>query len=126
MEACIRHEKTCDELVKHTFPGGKYDKSKSIFDKIEDIYNDLLKKEKTYIMFHNFDPIISNSDDKYYPYECAFDFEAMLKQIKTNDESEKLQITSEDVPVSVSIYSNVPDYDDKPLMYYSHIITFFH
>ena len=27
MEACNRHEKTCDELVKHTFPGGKYDKS---------------------------------------------------------------------------------------------------
>ena len=25
MEACNRHEKTCDELVKHTFPGGKYD-----------------------------------------------------------------------------------------------------
>jgi hypothetical protein len=34
MEACNRHEKKCDELVKHTFPGGKYDKSKSIFDKI--------------------------------------------------------------------------------------------
>jgi hypothetical protein len=115
MEACNRHEKTCDELVKHTFPGGKYDKSKSIFDKIEDIYNDLLKKEKTYIMYHNFNPIISNNDDKYYPYECAFDFEAMLKQIKTDDETKKLQITSEHVPVSVSIFSNVPDYDDKPI-----------
>ena len=34
MEACNRHEKTCDELVKHKFPGGKYDKSKSIFDKL--------------------------------------------------------------------------------------------
>ncbi len=30
MEACNRHEKTCGELVKHTFPGGKYNKSKSI------------------------------------------------------------------------------------------------
>ena len=29
MEAGNRHEKTFDELVKHTFPGGKYDKSKS-------------------------------------------------------------------------------------------------
>ncbi len=26
MEACNHHEKTCDELVKHIFPGGKYDK----------------------------------------------------------------------------------------------------
>jgi hypothetical protein len=46
-------------------------------------------------------PIKSNNDDKYYPYEFAFDFEAMLRQIKTNDESKKLQITSEHVPVSV-------------------------
>jgi hypothetical protein len=45
MKACNRHEQNCDELVKHTFPGGNYDKSKSIFDKIEDIYNELLKKE---------------------------------------------------------------------------------
>ena len=22
MEACNRHEKTCDNLIKHTFPGG--------------------------------------------------------------------------------------------------------
>ena len=45
MEACNRHEKTCDELVKHTFPGGKYDKCKSIFDKIEALCNDLFKKK---------------------------------------------------------------------------------
>ena len=49
MEACNRHEKTCSELVKHTFPGGKYNKSQSIFDRIENLYNDLIKKEKTYI-----------------------------------------------------------------------------
>ncbi len=39
MEACNRHEKTCDELVKNTFPGGKYSKSKSTFDRIEELYN---------------------------------------------------------------------------------------
>ena len=61
MEACNRHEKTCDELVKHTFPGGKYNKSKSIFDRIEDVYNDLLNKEKTYILYKKFKPIV---DDK--------------------------------------------------------------
>ncbi len=30
MEACNRHEKTCDELVKHTFPGGKNIKEEQI------------------------------------------------------------------------------------------------
>ena len=115
MEACNRHEKNCDELVKHTFPGGKYDKSKSIFDKIEDVYDDLLKKEKTYRIYNNFNPVVDNDDDKYYHYECAFDFEAMLKKIDTIDDSKQLQITSEHVPVSVSIFSNVPEYDVKPI-----------
>ena len=114
MEACNRHEKTCDELVKHTFPGGKYSKSKSIFDRIEELYNDLIKKEKTYILYHNFNPIVAN-EEKYYPYECAFDFEAMLKKIEITDNEKKLQITSEHVPVSVSIFSNVPEYDNKPI-----------
>ncbi len=42
-------KKTCDELVIHSFPGGKYDKSKSIFDKVEQLYYDIITKEKTYI-----------------------------------------------------------------------------
>ena len=41
MEACNRHEKTCDELVKHIFPGGKYNKSLCIFDRIENLYTQL-------------------------------------------------------------------------------------
>ncbi len=45
MEAYNRHKKTCDVLVKHSFPGERYDKSKSMFDKIEDTYNDTLKKD---------------------------------------------------------------------------------
>ncbi len=110
MEACNRHEKTCDELVKHTFPGGKYNKSQSIFDRIEDLYDNLIKKQKTYDLYNKFNPVVSNEDDKYYPYECAFDFEAMLKKIEITDNEKKLQITSEHVPVSVSIFSNVPEY----------------
>ncbi len=91
MEACNRHEKTCDELVKHTFPGGKYNKSQSIFDRIEDLYDNLIKKQKTYDLYNKFNPVVSNEDDKYYPYECAFDFEAMLKQIEITDNEKKLQ-----------------------------------
>ena len=115
MEACNRHEKTCSELIKYTFPGGKYSKSQSIFDRIEDLNNDLIKKEKTYILEHKFKPVVSNEDDKYYPYECAFHFEAILKKIEVKDNEKKLQITSEHVPVSVFIFSNVPEYDIKPL-----------
>jgi hypothetical protein len=46
MEACNRHEKTCSELIKHNFPGGKYNKSQSIFDRTEDLYNDFDKERK--------------------------------------------------------------------------------
>ena len=46
MEACNRHEKRCDELIRHTFIGGKYEASKSIFEKIKDKVkkNKLIKK----------------------------------------------------------------------------------
>ncbi len=59
----IAMKKTCDELVKNTFPAGRYDKSKSIFDRIEDTYNDLLKKEKTYILYRNFTLVVSTGVD---------------------------------------------------------------
>ena len=113
MKACDRHEKTCDELVKHTFPGGKYNKSLTIFKRIFEKYRNLCKNNYAY---KRFNPVVEKEDDKYYPYECAFDFEAMLKAIINNDtETKKLNLTTEHVPVSVSIFSNVPDYDDKPI-----------
>ena len=39
----------------------------------------------------------------------------MLKKIDTIDDTKQLQIVSQHVPVSVSIFSNVPDYDSKPI-----------
>jgi hypothetical protein len=66
MEACNCNEKTCDKSVKHIFPGEKYNKSKSSFDRIEEIYYDLIKKQKTYILNNKFNPVVANQDDKYY------------------------------------------------------------
>ncbi len=28
------------------------------------------------MLYNKFNPVVANGDDKYYPYECAFDFEA--------------------------------------------------
>ena len=39
----------------------------------------------------------------------------IICKIETKDNEKKLQIVSEHVPVSVSIFSNVPEYDDKPI-----------
>ena len=46
-----------------------------------------------------------------------FDCLAMLKKIDTKDNEKKLQSVSEHVPVSVSIFSNVPEYDDTPILW---------
>ncbi len=40
----------------------------------------------------------------------------MLKKIETKDNEKKLQIVSEHVPLSVTIFSNVPKYDVKPIL----------
>jgi hypothetical protein len=45
----------------------------------------------------------------------CFYFEALLKKIESKDEKQQLQIASEYVAVSVSIFSNVPEYDVKPI-----------
>ena len=51
----------------------------------------------TYVMYHNYDPIVTK-DYNYF-------------SIWVKDETKKLQITSEHVPVSVSVFSYVPEYD---------------
>jgi hypothetical protein len=92
---CNRHEKKCEILVQHEFKGGIYEPNKGIFKNIE-----------------------IDEEDKYYPYEICYDFEAMLKPVKDEiDEDQKLKITMEHVPVSVSILSNVPGYDKKPIFH---------
>ena len=45
----------------------------------------------------------------------CIDFEAMLKKLESNDDEKQLKITYEHVPASVSIFSNVPGYDSKPI-----------
>ena len=117
MEACNRHEKTCDELVQHTFPGGRYKASDSVFKQIKHLHHNLLNVKKDY-RYKNFKPFVKHAK-QYYPFQCVFDFEAMLQSIDENDNAEtidkKLKIIIEHVPVSVSILSNVPGYEDKPI-----------
>ena len=53
-------------------------------------------------------------DDLFYPHEIAFDFEAILKKIKS-DSDKKLQFTTNHIPVSVSILSNVDGFNTTPI-----------
>ena len=101
---CNRHETKCNILVQHEFKGGIYEPNQGIFKSIE-----------------------IDEDDKYYPYEICYDFEAMVKPVKIIDNDvtpslqrnawKKLKITMEHVPVSVIFLSNVPGYDQKPIFH---------
>jgi hypothetical protein len=36
--------------------------------------------------------VVADEDGKYYPYACAFDFEAMLKKIETEGSERNYQL----------------------------------
>jgi len=89
LEACNRHENKRDELVRHTFPGGQYKGTDSIFKPIEALYFSLLKKDKTQILCHKFNPVINNEVDSillnvYLSFEDLSTITMLKKQSKQN------------------------------------------
>ena len=90
--ACHRHEKTCGEFCKHQFPGGFCSKTKSIFERLPE----------------------NITQHKFYDPVIVYDFEAML--IKHEDiRTDSLKFTSKHIPVSFSLFSNIPGYDIEPI-----------
>ena len=93
--ALNRHEKTCEATVRHVFPGGVYKVPQTIFDLLED------------------EGIVISEDLKYFPYRATFDFECYFKKKDQHPRNTaKLTWEAEHVPVSVSVCSNVPGYDE--------------
>ena len=92
--ALNRHERTCEAVVKHTFPGGAYRVPQTLFHLLED------------------EGIVVPDDLRFYPYRVTFDFECYFKHHAQHPRnSEKLTWEAEHVPLSVSVCSNVPGYD---------------
>ena len=83
-----RHGHMCQGRTKHQFPGGFYSSTKTIFDKQEE---------------HD---IAISFTEPFFPWFVVFDFEAILIS-NQEPKSEKLTWTTEHVPISVSIFSNV-------------------
>ena len=88
-----RHERTCEAKFHHTFPGGAYKTPPTIFELLED--------EGFTIPPHL----------KYFPYRATFDFECMFNRQTGLNNTEKLTWNAKHIPLSVSVCSNVPDYD---------------
>ena len=88
-----RHYKNCYERTKMIFPGGFYKTNDTIFEKIRSLGIDL------------------HEDDLYCPYFAVWDMEAMLIKSQTSSNDRKLQWLAQHVPISVSIASNVKDFE---------------
>ena len=88
-----RHERTCEAKVTYQFPGGAYKTPPTIFQLLED--------EGLTIPDHL----------KFFPYRATFDFECMFKPETDLNNTEKLTWNSKHIPLSVSVCSNVPEYD---------------
>ena len=89
-----RHLRTCDERVKHVYPGGVYELKRTIFDELDEIGIQVPPKDR---LFQNL---------------AIFDFESIC-QPNTNDNVLKNTTTTtwvgKHVPISVSISSNMID-----------------
>ena len=76
------------------FPGGAYKVPQTIFDLFED------------------EGIHIPEDLKYFPYRATFDFECYFKKEDQHPRNtKKLTWEAEHIPLSVSVCSNVPGYD---------------
>ena len=89
-------QKTCDGKVHLKYPGGAYHAPKTIFEELEE------------------EGIIVPEEARYFPYRATFDFECYFDKENANQEknTEKLTWQSSHVPLSVSVCSNVPGYDE--------------
>jgi hypothetical protein len=59
-------------------------------------------------MYHNYNPNVTKIINIIH--QCVFDCE---KKFEPKDETKQSQVTSENTSVSVSIFSNVPEYKVK-------------
>ena len=93
-KALNQHERTCEATIRHVFPGGAYKVPQTIFDLLED------------------ECIQIPEDLKHFPYRATFDFECYFqKEDQHPRNTAKLKWEAEHVPLSVSVCSNVPGYD---------------
>ena len=90
--ACHRHEKTCGDFCKHEFIGGNCKKTKNIFEDLPERFQ----------------------ENKFFDHYITYDFESILSKIE-DKRTAALSFTNKHVPVSFSLFSNIPGYDKDPI-----------
>ena len=79
--------------MHYQFPGGAYKTPPTIFQLLED------------------EGLIIPDHLKIFPYRATFDFKCMFTAEMELNNTEKLTWNSKHIPLSVSVCSNIPDYD---------------
>ena len=92
VSSCKRHQLNCSLATAHKFPGGYHSFGSDIFSQLEEF------------------GILVSPEDRFYDYFAVYDFESYLKRLKV-DHDGKTCFTQEHKPISVSVCSNVPNYE---------------
>ena len=88
-----RHERMCTGGVHRVYPGGVYHSTPSVFERLDD------------------ENIRVADSLRYYPYRATFDFECWFDTEQLPSDSDKVHWVARHVPLSVSMASNVPGYE---------------
>ena len=87
------HKCSVGEQLRRSFPGGAWEASPTVFDKLSRFANLSVPKE-------------------FYPYRIAFDIEVILKKDDLPFETDKLQYIAQHSLLSVSYCSNIPGHTE--------------
>ncbi len=85
---------TCTKVTREKFVGGSYQPEMTVFDHLED--------HQIEVPF----------DLRFYPYRMTYDFETYFDCTHLPCNTEKVEWKRKHVPLSVSVASNVPGYED--------------
>ena len=90
----LRHERTCEAGVNQIYKGGVYRPPSSVFERLDD------------------EGIVVDESLRYYPYRATFDFECYFTGDTLPADTDHVQWVARHIPLSVSVASNVPGYED--------------
>ena len=90
----LRHERTCEAGVNQIYKGGVYRPPSSVFERLDD------------------EGIVVDESLRYYPYRATFDFECYFTGDILPADTDHVQWVARHIPLSVSVASNVPGYED--------------
>ena len=90
----LRHERTCEAGVNRIYKGGVYRPPSSVFERLDD------------------EGIVVGDSLRFYPYRATFDFECYFTGDTLPADTDHVQWVARHIPLSVSVASNVPGYED--------------